>query len=367
MSRIAFLSGISTLMLLIIACGMTDGLKRTSTSWENERCDTTQQLDTFHALDLVLPFAQADTLKDALVSVPHIYIGIVKNGQIQRWNAITAVTFQGIPYQLMLPTDSPAIDSLSELDRAYLWSLADRYDYPYHRYESLLKAARDTFLIQRDSMMQAYGRRFPKYKLRIQSDLRGSGRQKRHLTMGKSVSPLSQHQFGFASDIAILYKGRQLQNIHYYKTFLGEIGSQFGLTWGGNFLGFIDPNHVQYFTNSAEFLRKFPAIRFEYEPYGRYFKNRVQAMTAAGKAAKVEDTGALLSTLHELHKGHACVCDTLAERPTSLFANSLAFEAQKAGYQPNRDILLIGNLDHQTISLFHPTGVQRTFKSGVWR
>lgn len=365
MSRITMYIVSLALMLLSIACSEADGLN--TNSWEREQCDTTQRLRSFSILDLVLPFAQADTLKETLTSVPQIFVTVIQNGEIRPWRALTADSFRDSPYQLRLPADSLFWDSLSRIELAYLWSLADQYDYPYNRYEPLLKAVRDSFLVRRDSMMHAYTRQFPKFKLRIQSDLRGGGRQKRHLTMGKSVSPLSQHQFGLASDIAILHKGRQLQNINYYKVFLGQIGSQYALTWGGNFLGFVDPNHVQYYSNSAELLQKLPALRFEYEPFGRYFKNRVQAMTAAGKAAKVEDTKALLATLHELHKGQACVCDTLAERPTSIFIGSIALEAQKAGYQPKRDILVIGDLDRQTTCLMHPSGVQKTFRLGVWK
>lgn len=364
MSGIAMYIVSLALMLLSIACSEADGIN--ASTWEREQCDTTQRLESFSILDLVLPFSQADTLKETLTSVPQIFVTVIENGQIHPWRALTATSFQEYPFQLTLPQNSLFLDSLSRIELAYLWSLADRYDYPYNRYEPLLKAVRDSFLVRRDSMMQAYLRQFPNYKLRIQSDLRGGGKQKRHLTMGKSVSPLSQHQFGLASDIGILHKGRQLQNIRYYKTFLGAIGSRYTLTWGGNFLGFPDPNHVQYYSNSAELLQKLPALRFEYEPFARYFKNRVQAMTAAGKAAKVEDTKALLATLHELHKGHACVCDTLAERPTSVFISSIALEAQKAGYQPKRDILVIGDLDRQTSGLIHPSGVQKTFRLGVW-
>lgn len=365
MSKVVFCIGSIALVLLSIACGAVEELKESS--WEKEHCDTTQRLESFSVLDLVLPFSQADTLKEALTSVPQIYVTTIKNGQIQPWQALTAPSFQGQPYELKLPQASFKVDTLSTLDLTYLWSLADRYDYPYLRYESILKSVRDSFLVKRDAMMQAYLRQFPHYKLRVQSDLRGSGKQKRHLTMGKSVSPLSQHQFGLASDIAILSRGRQLQNITHYKTFLGQIGQQYSLTWGGNFLGFVDPNHIQFFANSAELLANIPALRFEYEAYGRYFKNRVRAMTAAGKAAKVEDTKALLAALHQLHKGQACVCDTLAERPTPLFIRNLALEATKAGYQSDRDILIIGNLDLHTTSLIHPTGVQKTFRLGVWQ
>lgn len=366
MSKSAFSISSFSLVLLFMACGIPENLTTKHTSWTTEYCDTTQRLETFQVIDLVLPFSQADTLKDLLAVVPQVFLAIVQNGQIQQASAISATSFKDTPTPISL-FNLPKADTLLWLDRAYLWTLADRPDYPYDRYTSLLKDIRTQFLAKRDSMMQSYLHQHPKYKLRIQSDLRGSGKQHRHLTMGKSASPLSQHNFGLASDIAILYKGRQLQNINFYKTFLGDIGGQYGLTWGGTFLGFIDPNHVQYFKKSADMLEQFPELRLEYEPYLRYFKNRVQRMTAAGKVEKVEDTKALLAVLHELHKGKSCVCDTLAERPTPTFLRSFFPSFQRSGYQSSRDILLIGDLDSQTVTLFHPTGVQKTLRLGKWQ
>lgn len=368
MSKFALSLGSVVLMLIFIACGIIDGFNKPPSTWENERCDTTLRLAQWDIIDLVSPFSQADTLKDALILPPQVWLVIIKNGKIQQSNAVFAPTFQAPPAELISLTDSIIrSDTLSWLDRAYLWTLADRPDYPYHRYERLLGSTRKRFIEKRDSMMSDYLGQYPKYKLRINSDLRGNRSQKRHLTMGKSVSPLSQHQFGFASDVPIIYRGRQLQNIRYYKTFMDEIGGKYGLTWGGTFRGFIDPNHVQYFKNSSEMLKQFPELRYEYEAFGKYFKNRVKIMTAAGKADKIEDTQALLATLHDLHKGKACVCDSLAERstPTNITKISTDFYASKL--QSQRDILLIGDLDSQTITLFHPTGIIKTFRLGVWQ
>lgn len=366
MSKLAFSISSFCLMLLFLACSISDYPATTRTSWLTEHCDTTQRLEKLEVIDLVLPFLQADTLKELLVEVPTVFMAIVSNGQIQQASAISAPSFKDRPRSIPL-FNIPKTDTLLWLDRTYLWTLADRPDYPYDRYTSLLQELRNQFLAKRDSMMQSYLRQYPKYKLRIQSDLRGSRNQQRHLTMGKSVSPLSQHNFGLASDIAILYKGRQLQNISFYKTFLGDIGGQYGLTWGGTFLGFIDPNHVQLFKKSSEMLEQVPELRLEYEPYLRYFKNRVHRMTAAGKAEKIEDTKALLTVLHKLHQGKPCVCDTLPECPTPTLLHSFLPSFQKNGYQSSRDILLIGDLGSQTVTLFHPTGVQKTLKLGTWQ
>jgi peptidoglycan L-alanyl-D-glutamate endopeptidase CwlK len=365
MSKLAFSISSFCLMLLFLACSISDYPSTTRTSWITEHCDTTQRLEKLEVIDLVLPFLQADTLKDLLTEVPAVFMAIVENGQIQQSGAVSAASFKDRPYALAVSLAQT--DTLNWLDQTYLWTLADRPDYPYDRYEPFLKETRNQFLTKRDSMMQSYLRQYPKYKLRVQSDLRGSGNQRRHLAMGKSVSPLSQHNFGLASDIAIIYKGRQLQHINYYKNFLGDIGEQYGLTWGGTFLGFIDPNHVQHFKKSSEMLQHLPALRLEYEPYVRYFKNRVQRMTNAGKAEKVEDTKALLEVLHELHQGKSCICDTLAERPTSTLLHNFQEKFQNNGYRPSRDILLIGDIDSQTVTLFHPTGVQKTLRLGKWK
>ncbi|MFN8347912.1 MAG: M15 family metallopeptidase [Spirosomataceae bacterium] len=367
MSKLAFFIGSFSLMLLFLTCTITEYPNAVHSSWFTEQCDTTQRIESLQIIDLVLPFAQADTLKDVLTEAPKVFAVLVENGQIRQVNAVSASTFKERPVALILSDTIPQPDTLNWLERTYLWTLADRPDYPYDRYEPLLRDVRGQFLAKRDSMMLAYTRQYPKYKLRIQSDLRGSGNQRRHLTMGKSVSPLSQHNFGLASDIAIVYKGRQLQNIHFYKAFLGELGSRYGLTWGGTFLGFIDPNHVQHFKKSSDMLEQLPALRLEYEPYLRYFKNRFQRMSAAGKADKVEDTKALLITLHELHIGKPCVCDTLAERNTPVLVQQLPDSLRNAGFRSSHDLLLVGDLDSQSVTLFHPSGVRKTLRLGKWK
>lgn len=353
-------------LLLLITCNIAEKTSPPFTSWTTEYCDSTQSVEQWQVIDLVLPFAQADTLKEKLLTIPQIFVAIVKNGQIIRSSAVFATSFQGSATPITSIWALPQADTLTWLDRAYLWTLADRPDYPYNRYERLLNPTRTIFLTKRDSMMQAYLHHAPRYTLKIQSDLRGRGNQQRYLAMGKSVTPLSQHNFGLGADIVISLKGKPLKGIRFYQTFLDSVGSRFGLTWGGRFLGFIDPNHVQYFKNSSEMLEQFPELRFEFEPYIPYFKKRVQRMTEAGKAAKVEDTKALLQTLHELHLSKSCLCDTLIERPTPTFPSDLLVSFQKAGYQSSQDILLIGDLGSQTATLVHPSGIKKTLRLGKW-
>ena len=362
-----------TFGLLLITCSLTqEKSKNISTSvWEKERCDTSVQISTLTAFDATLPFFQTDTLSTRLVMMPHLFMVVMTQGRVQSWAAVSASSLKARPAQWQpsfLPDSLKNVQlNLQPIENEYLWSLIGQPDYPYDRYEVLLAPARQAFLTKRDSMMANYQRQFPQYQLRVQSDLRGLGFQRRHLAMGKSVSPLGQHQFGLAADIGIISKGRQLQNIALYETLLNKIGGQYGLSWGGNFKGFVDPNHVQYFLNSSELLRQFPELRFEFEPYGKYFKNRVKRMTAAGKEEKVQDTKALLAILNKLHYDKPCVCDTLAERPVLAHSASLQKSLAIMSYRPQQDLLLLGNLDQQTITLWHPTGIKKSFKIGTWR
>lgn len=55
------------------------------------------------------------------------------------------------------------------------------------------------------------------------------------------------------------------------------------------------------------------------------------------------------------------------EKLSYLVDSTAAPAFQKSGYQSSRDIFLIGDLDSQTVTLFHPTGVQKTLKLGKWQ
>ena len=348
--------------MLLPMCSSTDKSTLSLPVWELEKCDTSEHyFENFEAEDVAQVLWQADTLKNKLITIPNIYFIVVKNDTIYKQYGITADSFKAMP-RAINPTNS---DTLNWLDRSYLWALADQPDYPYMRYIPLLQPIRQTFLAKRDSMIHAYKTRFPQYQLKIQSDLRGHGNQRKYLTMGKSITPLSQHNFGLASDIGIWKNGKQLQNIQHYKAFLGEIGSKYDLTWGGTFLGFIDPNHVQYFKNSAEMLQEVPALRLEFEPYRKYFVNRVKRMTAAGKEAKVEATKALLATLHTLHINKACVCDSLAERGLPTYTSSITNILP--AYTEQKDIVLIGDVKRQLVILLHPSGMKKALRVGKWK
>jgi len=359
--------------LLFVTCSsIQNQLKHSILNWETERCDTTVRIANFTAFDLALPFYSNDTLKDKLRNVPRIFVVIVENQQLKSWTALTATSFkdQPVTWQPTHLADSMATKKVDfqPLDKAYVWALAGRPDYPFDRYQWLLQATRDTFLTKRNAMMADHQRVFPQYQLRVQSDLRGAGFQRQYLAAGKSMSPLGQHQFGFATDIGIHHKGRQLQSIERYKYLLDSIGrGRYRLTWGGTFKGFVDPNHVQHFLNSSDLLRRFPELRFEFEPFVRYFKNRVERMTAAGKADKVADTKSLLATLHQLHFNTPCLCDTLAERPVSQPHLLIQKKMQMAGYEATNDLLLVGNLDTQTVVMFHATGIKRALRMGIWK
>ena len=47
----------------------------------------------------------------------------------------------------------------------------------------------------------------------------------------------------------------------------GYKAKEIGLYWGGDFVGFPDPGHIQAFLNSASLIQKYPEVALEYEPF----------------------------------------------------------------------------------------------------
>jgi hypothetical protein len=199
--------------------------------------------------------------------------------------------------------------------------------------------------------------------MKVYADLRRANTQTGLLKAGKSASPLSHHQFGLASDVNIFKNGKRSQSFETYKK-LDQ--SNNGLTWGGNFKGFVDPNHVQYFLNSAKMLETFPELRFEFEPFRQYYTNRIYKFIAAGKADKAQDTQDLLTTLNQLRENEPCTCDQVKFGQNSA-AKAIEDQAQILGYQPNNDILIIGNINLQTMNLHLPANATISGRMGKWK
>jgi hypothetical protein len=87
---------------------------------------------------------------------------------------------------------------------------------------------------------------------------------------------------------------------------MGQEAKQLGMYWGGDFVGFPDPGHVQRMVNSAHLVTKFPELAFEFEK----FRDHYQAVYRrnAQHLELVRDTEALLITLNRLKEGTVCAC-----------------------------------------------------------
>ncbi|MFN8353049.1 MAG: M15 family metallopeptidase [Spirosomataceae bacterium] len=349
---------------ILQACGQTDSLAKPS--WEDLGCDSTRRADTLTLYDLVVPFRLADSLRTRLVKSPKVYVIVTDEKGLRYWSA-TGGTIGGATQLLDL---QPIADTLKKayhnpdwLEQTYLWSLADSPTYLYTRWEPLLASSRQMFLARRDSLSNLYQRQFPKYELRISSDLRTASSQSAFLKKGASSVPLSHHQFGLASDVAIIYRKQYQRNYQLYKQF-GDLTAQAGLHWGGNFVGFVDPPHVQLFLNSAEMVRAFPALRFEFEPYRPYYLKRVHQRIAEGKEELILDTEQLLTALNEIRRDQPCTC-----KQGKVTKNDIVFQKtlQGLGYQADTDIVIHGDIAQQTLTLVHPTRVSISRGLGRWR
>jgi hypothetical protein len=179
----------------------------------------------------------------------------------------------------------------------------------HSRWAAILAPFRTSFIHKRDKTLGQIPIVLEGHRYRISSDIRLAENQAALLKQGKSAAALSLHQFGLASDIAISRGSTYITSFGTYKK-LGQLAENEGLTWGGSFVGFIDPNHVQLFRNSAQMLAQIPTLAFEYQPFASYYQQRVEKFTKAGKAKSVEDSAELLQILAAINEGKMCSCST---------------------------------------------------------
>lgn len=164
-----------------------------------------------------------------------------------------------------------------------------------HQYwDFYLDSTHHTFKQLSDSLLKI----FPKkpYHMRYISEYRSLALQEQLLQKGKSKLPLSLHNFGLALDAGIYRKKRYLRRGPMYQR-MGEKAKEIGLYWGGDFVGFPDPGHIQYFPNTAAFLEQFPLIGFEFLKYKGLFEDNYQSALDKGRLNLVQDTKQLIEQL----------------------------------------------------------------------
>ena len=234
------------------------------------------------ARDLLAMYRQRDTLHDHQAS-GQMQLRI--NGQ----EVFPADTISNL-YLASLNADYPALDSL---------------------YASYLRTEVFDFTSQKDSLLQHV--RAKGWSMRYVQASRNLKRQQQLNASGRSQVLLSFHNFNLAADVGLYSRGRYLRRSSRY-TQMGVEAKSLGLFWGGDFIGFPDPGHVQRFANSASLVKQYPLVAFEFEKYRDHYE-RIYAM---GRPEFVQDTKQLLVALNSLKVGQVCACQYALLPPRNL-------------------------------------------------
>ncbi len=232
----------------------------------------------------------------------------------------------------------------------------------YERWWPIIEPFRHDFVKKRTELFNQLPAELPNYKFIVISDFRKTDSQEKLLKTGKSTSPLSAHQFGLASDIAIKRKGRYLTGHTFYKI-MGKKSIEQGLTWGGNFVGFVDTGHIQLFENSAKMLAEMPTLSYEFEPFRNYYESRIKIMELAGKEKSIEDTKQLLQMMDFLNDGKICACQLSEGISTN---NNKAEQLKPIDYQQDKDYLILLNETEREATIYQPKENVVKFKLGTF-
>jgi peptidoglycan LD-endopeptidase CwlK len=350
---------ISLTCISLLACNLIDKsgkLFETEIGWQNSSCDTTLKVSDLSIKEIAQSFYLSDTLLKQNLSPQRVFVAIADpQGNLN----ISGVTAQGEERPQSLPNTA----SMTWQEQEYLWALAAQPRYLYTRWEKLLAQDRANFLSKRDSIHQVM--KDLNGSVRIISDLRSMANQQKYLESNKTASPISMHNFGFAADFAVMRKNRISNDLSHYRP-LNALTAQNGMTWGGNFIGFVDPGHIQFFKNGAEMLRKYPDLIFEFEPYRPQYNAWMNKMIAWGKEAKAGDTKELLIELNKYKKEKPCPCLNAGVKAPQNLISKAQNQSKILGYQSNTDLILVGDLASQTVSLVTVNGTI-SYPLGRWK
>lgn len=251
-----------------------------------------QSIGSVHVRDLLAMYRQRDTLRNHGAS-GHMQLRV--NGQ----DIISTDTVSNL-YLASLRADFPALDSL---------------------YAAYLATDVHAFAAQKDSLLQHI--RAKGWSVRYVQAIRNLKRQQQLNATGRSQVLLSFHNFNLAADVGLYSRGRYLRRSSRY-TQMGQEAKSLGLFWGGDFVGFPDPGHIQRFQNSAALIQKYPLLAFEFEKY----RDHYQRIYATGRPENVQDTKQLLVALNSLKVGQVCACQVALippqNSPLSEWANVTA-------------------------------------------
>ncbi len=231
-----------------------------------------QPIESIGFRDLLAMYRQRDTLRNHRASGR---MQLRVNGQeINPTDTISNL------YLASLDADFPALDSL---------------------YAAYLLPDVVAFAAQKDSLLQHI--RAKGWSMRYVQAIRNLKRQQQLNATGRSQVLLSFHNFNLAADVGLYFRGRYLRRSSRYAQ-LGQEAKSLGFFWGGDFVGFPDPGHIQRFQNSAALIQKYPLLAFEFEKY----RDHYQRIYATGRPENVQDTKQLLVALNSLKVGRICAC-----------------------------------------------------------
>jgi hypothetical protein len=288
-----------TIIFFLIFQGNNICLAQEKPLWEALKCDTTEiVLNRMTARSLVLNF-----LKENHNSIPTAQKLIFIENSVQENKTDRMTIYLDEKGEKIV--NNSFLDSISSF---YLGFLLSNKMEIYNKWKNWIDPHRTIFIEKRDSLIDEFHKAHPKLKIRILSDLRTQGDQKEILKKGYSTANLSFHQLGLASDMGIFQKNRYLKDSKYYNL-LGELAKKYQLYWGGNFVGFVDISHLQYYYNSAALIRINPYLSIEFEMFYEKYLERIRSKIGVGKEFEVEDSKELMVELNQLRKKEPCFCE----------------------------------------------------------
>ncbi len=309
-------------------------------------CDSTKSVSQISIPTLLGVFYKTDTFAGmSLQNVNKLHVFIKGKDSLTRFASITRA-ISGDIIQTNIENKKSILLSWSE--KQMMGAMLYDEKYLYNRWESLLLDDRKLFLQKRDSILTILKASHPSAK--VISDIRSLLAQKKYLKNNKTASPLSMHNFGFAADFAIFNGNKINNNFSLYKP-LNQLTLHYKLTWGGNFVGFVDPGHVQLFKNGAAMLAKYPDLIFEFDPFYSKYESWYQKMIDWGKENKAQDTKEILLKLNLNRLDKACACSTIQSLKSTDRLNGFVQEVYPKSESILDDLIIIADLTNQTVSV----------------
>lgn len=204
-----------------------------------------------------------------------------------------------------LVIDERSITRMDSLSLRYSASLSQEYPALDSIWYPVLADEIQAFNLLQDSLQIRINQLG--WTMRYLQTARNLKRQQQLISSGRSQVQLSFHNFDLAADVGLYFRRKYLKRSSRYLR-LGQEAKNIGLFWGGDFVGFPDPGHVQRFVNSSAFIEKYPFISFEFERYRNAYQQIYQKKKSLGRVDLVKDTEALLISMNRQRIGKVCAC-----------------------------------------------------------